>query len=125
MAPKTPTDAYGRLRRDGFTTSWLAARLGTQPERVDLARRDGWILGVRVPGTHDYYFPAWQFDREGQPLPVVRRVIEAARARGLNDERLFEILSTRAGLVGGKPLAQGVQDGDEEQLLAAVRSARP
>jgi hypothetical protein len=27
--------------------------------------------------------------------------------------------------VGGKPLAQGVQDGDEEQLLAAVRSARP
>jgi hypothetical protein len=124
MAPKKPTDAYGRLRRDGFSTSWLAARLGTQPERVDLARREGWILGVRAPGTQDYYFPAWQFDREGQPLPVIRRVIEAARARGLGDERLFEILSTRAGLVGGKPLAQGVQDGDEEQLLAAVRSAR-
>ena len=125
MAPQTPTDAYGRLRREGFTTSWLAARLGTQPERVDLARRDGWILGVRSPGTQDYYFPAWQFDRAGQPLPVVRRVIEAARARGLGDERLFEILSTRSGLVGGKRLAQSVQDGDEEQLLAAVHSARP
>jgi len=125
MAKTGPTDAYSRLRRDGFTTSWLAARLGIQPERVDLARRDGWILGVRSPGTQDYYFPAWQFDREGQPLPVVRRVITAARARGLGDERLFEILSTRAGLVGGKPLAQGVQDGDEEQLLAAVHAARP
>jgi hypothetical protein len=125
MAPQTPTDAYGRLRREGFSESWLAARLGIQPERVDLARRDGWILGVRLPGTLDYYFPAWQFDRAGQPLPVVGRVIEAARARGLRDERLFEILSTRAGLVGGKPLAQGVQDGDEEQLLAAVYAARP
>lgn len=125
MALQTPTDPYDRLRREGFTTSWLAARLGTQPERVDLARRDGSILGVRSPGTQDYYFPAWQFDRAGQPLPVVRRVIEAARARGLGDERLFEILSTRAGLVGGKRLAQSVQDGDEEQLLAAVHSARP
>ena len=125
MDRRTPSDAYSRLRRDGYSLSWLAARLGTQPERVDLARRDGSILGVRLPGTQDYYFPAWQFDRSGQPLAIVSRVIEVARARGLADERLFEILSTRAGLVGGKPLAEAVQDGDEEQLLAAVHSARP
>jgi hypothetical protein len=125
MARRPPSDAYSRLRRDGFSLSWLASRLGTQPERVDLARREGRILGVRLPGTQDYYFPAWQFDRAGQPLAIVARVIEVARGRGLGDERLFEILSRRAGLVGGKPLAQAVQDGDEEQLLAAIHSAHP
>lgn len=107
-------------RRAGWRPAWGSRPSGsTSPGETDRSS------GSTLQGTLDYYFPAWQFDREGQPLPVVRRVIEAARARGLDDERLFEILSTRAGLVGGKPLAQGVQDGDEEQLLAAVRSARP
>jgi hypothetical protein len=90
-------------------------------------RRSGEIVGVRG-GRGEYLFPAWQFGDGLEPLPLMRRVIAAARARGISEARLYELLTMRVGLSGGddeRRLADLVREGREEQVLAAVASARP
>lgn len=122
MAPASSTN---RLRRESLSTTWLAARLGVEPERVDLMRRSGELLGFRIAGGQDWYFPVWQLDRRGVARSWVPRVVEAAREAGIGADRLYEVLSMRAGVVGGRRLADLLRDGDEASALAAIRAARP
>ena len=51
-----------------LSTSWLGARLGSDPRALDAARRDGRLLGIRT--DDGYTFPAWQFGRDGDVLPA-------------------------------------------------------
>jgi hypothetical protein len=119
--PRSPE--LSRLRRESLSTTWLAARLGTEPERIEVRRRGGELLGFREPGDQEFHYPVWQFDREGQPAPWVARVVETSREAGIPDERLYEILTMRAGVVGGRRIAELLRDGDEEAALVAIRSA--
>lgn len=107
-----------------LTTSWLSVRLGVDPMRLHALRRAGQLIAYRPAGSQEYLFPAWQFDADLRPLPVVPRLIAAAREAGLGDERLLELLGARVGLGGSERLADLVRSGDEEQLVAAVRAAR-
>ncbi len=106
----------------GLSTTWLAQRLGIGSARIDVMRRSGELLGVRLPGTRDYVFPAWQFGRDGKVLDSVPRVISTARERGISDERLYELMNMRVGL-GGRRLCELMREGQDEQVLRAIRSA--
>lgn len=108
-----------------LTTSWLAAKLGTQSGRIDAMRRAGQLYAIRRPGAQDYLYPAWQFDESGRPLPFVERLIRTAREAGLDDRELDEVLNRRAGLVGGRRLVDLVGTGAEEHVLDVVAAARP
>jgi hypothetical protein len=107
-------------RIDGMTASWLAARLGISPERIEVLRRGGELVGVRR-ASGERVFPAWQFGRDLRPLPAVRRLVAAARERGLGDERLHAIVSMRNGLTGGR-LGDSIV-AHEEQILRAIAQA--
>src|SRR5918992_852476 len=96
----------------GLTTPWLATRLGLQSAQVDALRRSGELLGVRR-ADGQYVYPAWQFDRGGRTLAALPRLIAAARAKGIDDERLVEILQRRSGLTG-----------DDRRLVDALRAGR-
>jgi hypothetical protein len=104
-----------------LSTSWLSARLGTDPHALDAARREGRLLGV--PSTDGYTFPAWQFGRDGDVLPALPRVISAARSVGMSDERLASLLEARAGLGSGRVLADALRDGNVEHVLGVVYAA--
>jgi hypothetical protein len=121
MPPTSPEAS--RLRRESLSATWLAARLGTEPERIEIMRRSGELLGFREPGGQEFLYPIWQFDRDGTPYPWVARILEAARDAGVRDERLYEILSMRSGVVGGRRVSDLLRDGDEEAALTAIRSA--
>jgi hypothetical protein len=112
-----------RLRRESLPATWLAARLGTEPERIELRRRRGELLGFREPDGQEFLYPVWQFDREGLPHPWVATIVEAARDAGVSNERLYEILSMRSGVVGGRRVSDLLREGDQEAALAALRSA--
>lgn len=116
----TTTTTSRTLAAESLSTSWLASRLGTQPGRIDAMRRAGELLGVRSP-RGEYLYPGWQFDGRGKPLPVVRDLIRTARAAGLDDAALYEVLSRRTGM-SGKRLADHVKGGDPEYVLRAVRA---
>ena len=121
-APRSPE--LSRLRRESLSTTWLAARLGTEPERIEVMRRSGELLGFREPGDQEFHYPVWQFDRNGTPSAWVSGIVDAAREAGIPDERLYQILTMRAGVVGGgRRIAELLRDGDEEAALAAIRSA--
>jgi hypothetical protein len=104
-----------------LSTDWLGARLGRDPHAVDAARREGRLLGVRVGGH--YEFPAWQFGRDGQVLPALPRVIAAARAAGMTDDRLGSLLQARSGLGSGRRLADALRDGNVDHVLSVVHAA--
>jgi hypothetical protein len=110
--------------RWALTTPWVAARLGMDPLKVDRLRRAGEFLAVRPAGAHDWLFPSWQFDASGRVLPVVHRLLHAARDRGLDAAGLHELLKRRAGLVESKRLLDVLLEGGEERVLAEVRAAR-
>jgi hypothetical protein len=108
------------LKAESLSTSWLASRLGSQPARIDSMRRAGELLGVRSQ-SGEYLYPGWQFNSQGKPLPVVRDLIRTARAAGLDDNALYEVLSRRTGM-SGRRLADHVKAGDPEYVLRAVRA---
>jgi hypothetical protein len=112
-----------RLADDTLTASWLASRFAIEPFKLEAMRRDGEVIAFRPAGASEYHYPLWQFDEEGNPLPVVPRLVREARARGLRGNRLYEILSARAGLGGDKRLADSLREGRVDHVLDAIRSA--
>jgi hypothetical protein len=114
-----------RLADDTLSASWLASRFAIEPFKLEAMRRDGEVIVFRPAGAREYYYPLWQFDEEGNPLPVVQRLVLEARERGLRGNRLYEVLSARAGLGGDKRLADSLREGRFDHVLDAIRSARP
>jgi hypothetical protein len=111
---------------DCLSASWLSARLGVDTARIDRQRRAGELIAVRPAGSAEWLYPAWQFS-DGRPRPAVARVVAAARERGLSDERLYDLLTMRAGLArragSDRRLADLLAAGEDEQVVAAVRAA--
>lgn len=111
------------LLQESLSGSWLSSRLGVGTHRLDAMRRSGELLGVRRPGGQDYLYPAWQFAPDGRPLPIVPRLVAAGRSRGLSDERLYRVLTSRSGISGRERLIEFLKDGRDEYVLSVVRSA--
>lgn len=112
-----------RLLEESLSGSWLSSRLGIGTHRLEAMRRGGELLGVRRPGGQDYLYPAWQFGSDGKPRTVLPRLIASARANGMSDDRLYEVLTSRAGLSGTTRLADALREGREDYVLSVVRSA--
>jgi hypothetical protein len=102
-------------------TTWLSARLGRDPQALDAARREGQLLAIRA-GDH-YEFPSWQFDRNGDVLPAVPRVIAAARSAGITDERLGQLLHAPSGLGSNRRLSDSLVEGNLDHVLGVVLAA--
>ena len=111
----------GRLLQESLSGSWLSTRLGVGTQRLDAMRRAGELLGVRRPGAYEYLYPAWQFGANGKPLPVISRLVQTARAAGLSDERLYELMVSRAGISGHERLVDALRAGRDEYVLATIR----
>ena len=114
-----------RVAEDTLTGSWLAARTGIEPLLLEAMHRDGELIAYRPAGSLERYYPLWQFDEEWQPLPIVPRLVREARERGLIENRLYEVLTARAGLESGRRLADSLREGRDDHLLEAIRLARP
>ena len=109
---------------DALPATWLSARLGIDPARIEVMRRGGELLAVRKPGSTEWRYPAWQFDG-AKPRQGVARVVATARKCGIDDGRLYELMTGQLGLrdVGGR-LADLLGAGDEDDVVAAVRARR-
>ena len=104
--------------------TWLAARMAIDPSRIDAMRRAGELIAVREAGSTEWRYPAWQFDA-GRPRPSVARVVAAARESGVNETRLYELLTAPLGLRdGGRRLVDLLLEGRDDEVVTAVRSAR-
>lgn len=114
-----------RVTQDSLSASWLASRLGDEPRRLEAMRRAGELIAFRPEGAHEHYYPVWQFDDDWKPLPIVTRLVRTARERGLSDNRLYRLLNARAGIGGGRRLADALREGRVDHVLSAVRSAKP
>jgi hypothetical protein len=110
---------------DSLSASWLAVRLGAEPLRLETMRRGGELIAYRPEGTREHYYPLWQFDEEWRPLPIIPTLVREARARGLTDDRLYEILAARSGIsAGGGRLADSLREGRHDHVLQAIRLVR-
>ena len=112
-----------RLQDESLSGSWLSTRLGIGTHRLDAMRRAGELLGVRRPGGHEFLYPAWQFEPDGTPLPAIEQVVRAGRARGMSDERLYEVLVSRVGMGGEERLADALREGRGDYVLSVVGSS--
>jgi hypothetical protein len=114
-----------RAYDDCLSGSWLSERLGVDASRIDRMRRGGELIGVRPEGSSAWLYPAWQFDN-GKPHPAVPRIITAATEAGLDEARLYEVLTLRMGLgADTKRLADLLREGGGEQVVTAVRASHP
>ena len=103
--------------------TWLAARMAIDPARIDAMRRAGELIAVREPGSTEWRYPAWQFDA-GRPRPVVARIVAAARESGVDEPRLYDLLTAPLGLRNdGRTLVALVLEGRDDDVVAAIRSA--
>jgi len=60
-----------------------------------------------------------------RPRAVVPAIVREARARGLDETRLYEVMTMRMGLGGTRRLADLLVDGEDEAALAGIRSSSP
>jgi hypothetical protein len=98
-------------------------RLGIEPRELDIRRRAGEIIAFPTPDGREYLYPAWQLDAAGNPLPGVARVVQAARAAGLDAPALNDLLLRRDGMTGTRRLIDDVREGREERVLEEIRAA--
>jgi hypothetical protein len=119
-----PTHPYD----DCLSGSWLSERLGVDVARIDALRRGRELIAVRRAGSAEWLYPAWQFSG-GQPRPSVPRILAAAREAGLDEQRLYDILTMRLGLGTRAGPVQSLADliatGADDQVVAAIRDASP
>lgn len=106
-----------------LSASWLSTRWGVDTVRINAMRRAGELLAVRPAGSQEWRYPSWQFDRDGRVKPDVARVLAAARERGVDSERLSEILQRRSGMTGSARLVDELLAGRVDHVVAAVRAA--
>lgn len=109
---------------DCLPGTWLGERIGKSPASIDVMRRAGELIAVRREGSLDWLYPAWQFE-DWEPRPGIARVVAAAREAGLDENRLYEILTTPLGLSGPRRtrLADLLVEGREDDVVAALRAA--
>lgn len=105
---------------DGLSGSRLAERYGMQPAQVEALRRSGELLAVRIGA--DYHYPAWQLNGGGKALPQVKALAAEARARGVSDRDLCELLTRRVGMTRTRVIDL-VRAGDVEVAQRLVRAA--
>jgi hypothetical protein len=106
-----------------LSASWLSTKLGVDTVRLNAMRRAGELIGVRPRGSRDWFFPAWQFDADGNVTHDVRRVLEAAQERGLSGERLTRLLDRRSGMTGGDRLLDDLLEGRVDHVIGTLRAA--
>jgi hypothetical protein len=114
--------ARSKLYEDCLSESWLAARLSVDPVELDAMRRAGELIAVRRPGSTEWLYPAWQYE-DRRPRQVIPRLVKAARDAGLDQSRLYEVLTAPLGLGGKRRLADLVVEGRDDEVVEAVRSA--
>jgi hypothetical protein len=103
--------------------TWLAERMAVDPARIDAMRRGGELIAVRERGSTEWRYPAWQF-HAGKPRQGVARVVAIARECGIDEGRLYELMSSPLGLRdGGRRLADLLVEGRDDDVAAAVRAA--
>jgi hypothetical protein len=110
---------------DTIAATWLAARLAVEPAKIDLMRREGELIAVRERGSVEWRYPAWQFE-SGKPRRGIARIVAAARDAGIDESRLYDVLTAPLGLRGsGRPrLVDLLLEGREDEVVAAVKAAR-
>ena len=106
-----------------LTGSWLAARFGVDPLRIEGMRRAGELHAVRASGSSEWRYPSWQFEADGQTKPAVRRLLAAAHQERIDALELDELLERKIGLVAGHSVREALLNGGEARALAEVRGA--
>jgi hypothetical protein len=101
--------------------TWLAVRLGIEPGLIDAMRRDGELIAVREPGSTTWLYPPWQFDGQ-RPLPSIPRIVRAARETGLDETRLFTILTAPRGLRHDGRVYELLREGRADDVVRVVRA---
>ncbi len=113
-----------KLRAECLSASWLAERFAVDPARIDAMRRSGELIAVREQGSTEWLYPTWQFVGR-EPRRVIARIVGAAREVGLDEAQLYEVLTGKLGLRGESRLVDLIVQGRDDEVVAAVRSARP
>lgn len=106
-----------------LSASWLAARQGIDPVRIERRRRAGELLATRDEHGREWRYPMWQFDAEGEVRPAVARLLQLAKENRIPQDKLEQLLERKVGLVGGKTVRELLLDGGADQALAEVRGA--
>lgn len=120
----TVTVETRKLCPECLSASWLAERFAVDPARIEAMRRTGELIAVREPGSTEWLYPAWQLDGK-EPKRVIQRIVAAARESGLDEARLYEVLTGRLGMRGKRRLVDLIEEGRDEEVVVAVRSAKP
>jgi hypothetical protein len=101
--------------------TWLAARLAIEPAKIEAMRRDGELIAVREPESTTWLYPPWQFQGR-EPLPSIPRIVRAARETGIDESRLFTILTARRGLGNGGRVYELLREGRTDDVVRLVRA---
>jgi hypothetical protein len=110
---------------DCLSGAWLSVWLGIDTARIDRMRRGGELIAIRPDGSSAWLYPAWQF-QGGKPRPAVPRIVAAAADAGLDEHRLYTVLTMRAGLgAEQRRLVDVLAAGGDDQVVTAVRESRP
>lgn len=113
------------LARQVERESLTARQLQVSRQRLNQLRDEGKLLGVKLPMHREFVYPRWQFGRSARVLPVVPRLLAAARAAGLDGLDLH-LLMTGNRVRGERPLVDHVRRGDQDDeryVLEVIRAA--
>jgi hypothetical protein len=97
--------------------------MGIDPLQVDAMRRAGELIAVREDGSTEWRYPSWQFEG-GKPRRDVARLSAEAREAGIDETRLYDLLTAPMGLGGTdrRRLVDLFLEGRTDEVVASIRA---
>jgi hypothetical protein len=119
---------YREIEERSLSGHELQERLGVSRQRLGQLRKEQRLLGLRLPIRREVYYPLWQFGKDGRPLGVLARLIEAAEEAGMGAIALDALMTNPAAVDAdnGETPADLLRSDDpeaEEYVLGVVRAA--
>jgi hypothetical protein len=111
---------WQRVRDESVSTAELA-RHGVNRQVLLQWRKAHKLLALNVPFKREVLYPVWQFGDNGQPLEVVRSLLEAAQEARLSPTDLHFFMTRIPS--DGTTMADRLQTGAVDDVLAAVRAS--
>ena len=108
--------------RSSLRPNETATRVGVSRMTITKYRRDGLLLGI-LQGRNRYVYPAWQLDRAGQPIPILKEIIEVLSLVTTDPVEILDLMIGQREFLGGDSIKDRLISGDTKGALVAAKQS--
>jgi len=108
--------------RESLSTIELLEQIGVSRQRLEQLRKNKQLFGLQPPFGRGFFYPIWEFDRDGRPRKAIPAIIKAAEDARLDPLSLHQLMVSPDVSPEG-PLMKALDAGQGDYVLGVIRAS--